>query len=268
MVMRQIEIRRGWGLWLASAVLFNAVPPAFSQNLVADGSFETPYVTNATKVDYPTNMSLWRTTTTNFEVWTNGWKNPASGLGPLDSADGHQNLELLSEGTNVTVWQTVPTVPGERYSFSFHYSPRPNSSSDRFSVTVNSNLVLSVLEDGDGLSNFDWQQFTTNFIANSNLTTLAFTDLSLTGGGSGTHIDGVVLQHEPWLTIENTGDALNISWFTVSNETYQLQFRTNLTAGTWTNLGSPVSGNGAIKTISVTPIPDGPVGFFRVGTGP
>jgi hypothetical protein len=250
------------GTWLCAAILLASAASGFGQNLVANGSFELPPVTNATKVEYPTNLAPWESTTTNFEIWTNGWKNPAAGLGPLDSADGHQNLEIISEGTNVAIWQTVPTLVGERYIFSFFYSPRPQSASDLFVVSINSNVCFSAIEDGDDLTNFNWQHFATNFVAKSNSTTIVFSDASLTGGGSGTHIDGVVLKHEPWLAISNAGPGYVLYWLGASNETYQLQSCTNLTGGGWSNVGGTVAGFDATNFVSTSP--NTPQMFYRL----
>ncbi len=238
-----------------------------AQNLLVNGSFETPYVTNASKAMYPTNLLPWQTTATNFEIWTNGWDNPAAGIGKQYSIDGGQNLEILSSGSNDVVWQTVPTVSGEHYRFAFYYTPRPKTSPDVFAVSVNSNVVLSVIDDGSALANFNWQLFQTNLVASSNLMTLAFNDLSLGGGGSGTHIDGVVLEHEPWLFTEMAGTNINIQWVGVSNEIYQLQFRTNLIAGNWSDLGPTVSGNDMTNSSSVTTT-NAPQVFYRVVVGP
>ncbi len=240
----------------------------FSQNLVVNGSFEMPPVTNATKVAFPTNLSPWQTTSSTFEIWTNGWNNPSAGIGPQFSAVGHQNLEILSEGTNVTVWQTVPTVVGDLYVFSFYYSPRPHSASDLFVVSIDSNTVFSAVEDGSGLANFDWQQFTTSFVAASNFTTLTFSDQSLTDGGSGTHIDGVVLEHLPGLSISPDDTGFKISWLGASNLNYQLQFRTNLLVGDWSDFGSPVPGSNTTSSIFVTPFPGIPLGFYRLEVDP
>ena len=257
-----------WQILLLAALLALPSIRGAAQNLVVDGSFETPYVTNATRSEFfdPTNLSPWQTTATTFEIWTNGWENPAAGVGRTISADGVQNLEIISMGsTNVTIWQTVPTVTGERYRFSFYFSPRPNSSSDLLTVSINSNSVLSQIENGLGLSDFNWQLFTTNFVAASNLTTLAFSDQSLNNGGSGSHIDGVVLEHIPWLTIQTSdGGGLTVSWLGVSNETYQLQFRSNLTAGSWSNLNSPFVGKNAAIVVPVTPAANAPIGFYQV----
>ncbi|MBU6409400.1 MAG: DUF642 domain-containing protein [Verrucomicrobia bacterium] len=253
-----------------SAVLLIPGLQGRAQNLLVNGSFETPYVTTPTKVGYPTALWPWQTTATNFEIWTNGWYNPHTGVGPLFSADGGQNLEIISSGcTNATVWQTAPTVAGERYAFSFYFTPRPTVPPDSFVVSINSNIVLSVVDDGTALTNFDWQRFTTDFVADGNLTALSFSDTSLGNAGAGTHIDGVVLEHVPSLTLQGAGSpGFNLCWLGVSNETYQLQFRTNLTAGAWTNLGSPVIGDDNTNSILVTPNPDVPRAYFRIVTGP
>jgi hypothetical protein len=243
-----------------------------AQNLVVNGSFATPAVTNASKVEYfdPTNLWPWQTTANNFEIWTNG--RIPGGIGTQYSADGEsQNLEILSHyPTNAAVWQTVPTVPGQFYLFSFYYTPRPRPAPpDLFTVSVNSNTVFSVVDDGTALTNFNWQLFSTNFAATSNLTTLSFSDLSLSNEPEGTHIDGVVLEHLPLLTIQSAGiSALNLYWVGVSNETYQLESSTNLAGGGWSNLGSPVSGDGTTNLYPLTPSPSVPQMFYRVVTGP
>jgi hypothetical protein len=167
---------------------------SFGQNLVVNGGFESPAVTNKTNVAYPdpATMFPWQTTATNFEIWTNGWTN-GNGIGPLFSADGGQNLEILSTTNQATVWQNVPTIPGVDYVLSFFHTPRPGQRSI-LTVSANSNTVAIFDENGLGLTNFAWQQFTTDFTATSNLTTVSFNDLSLNFGGAGTHIDGVVLE--------------------------------------------------------------------------
>jgi hypothetical protein len=259
---------------LLLAWLLISTAPAQAQNLVVNGSFGTPPVTNGTRVAYPDAAAMlpWQTTATNFEIWTNGWANHAAGIGPLFSADGEaQNMEILSYPTNATVWQTVPTVVGERYAFSFYYAPRPGAPADLFSVSVNSSNVLSLIDDGQDLTNFDWQQFTTSFVASSNLTTLSFSDQSLFNAGSGTHLDGVVLEHEPFLSIQYSSNSMiRCSWNGVSNEVYQLQYNTYLTGGQWVNLGPQMSGSSPLNADAFTePLSIGtPRRYYRVVTGP
>ncbi len=256
---------------LPAGLLVCSVASGWTQNLLANGSFETPHVTNATKVSFadPAGLLPWQTTATNFELWTNGWKNSNAGMGPLFSADGGQNLEILSSTNDASVWQTVPTLPGEHYTLSFYYSPRPGAAADGFSVDVNSTNILAVVDDGSELVDFDWQQFATTFVADTNLTTVSFSDFSFNGGGSGTHIDGVVLEHVPAVTIQKAaGSGVHIQWVGVSNEFYRVQFRTNLIAGNWSNLGGTIFGSNAINSISITPDSNTPRAFYRVRTGP
>jgi len=255
------------GTILIMALILVGAIESRAQNLLGNGSFETPLVTNATKAMFPATMAPWQTATTNFEIWTNGWDNPAAGIARTTSADGGQNLEILPSGSNNIVWQTVPTVKGERYHFSFFYSPRPKASPDLFMVSVNSNTVFSVTDDGSTLTNFNWQSVTTHIVAESNLTTLAFSDLSLSGGGSGTHIDGVVFEHEPMLFLDNAGPNLNVHWFGVSNETYQVQFRTNLVLGNWSNIGSAQPGGNTTNSLVMSQA-NSSQGFYRIMLGP
>jgi hypothetical protein len=182
-------------LFFIPMLIVAAGAEAQTQNLLVNGSFETPPITNKSKWDYvaPAVMFPWQTTATLFEVWTNGWVNHKAGYGPADSADGVQNIEILSNTNKATVWQTVPTVPGTSYVFNFFHTPRPGYESI-LTVSVDSNVVAIFDENGKGLTNFDWQWFTTNYTAVSNNTTLSFSDLSLNFGGAGTHIDGVVLE--------------------------------------------------------------------------
>ncbi|MGA9777360.1 MAG: MBG domain-containing protein, partial [Verrucomicrobiia bacterium] len=54
-----------------------------------------------------------------------------------------------------------------------------------------------------------------------------------------------------------------VSWSSITNQTYQLEFTTNLAAPTWTPMGSPLPGTGAV--LAVTNSMNGiPQCFFRV----
>ncbi len=166
------------GLVLGSAVR--------AQNLVVNGSFETP-VLQAGVGYVPTNgLAPWQTTDDRFELWTNG-------PGEI-SADGNQNMEILADAAIATVSQTISTTAGRHYSFSFYHTPRPTVNSI-LSVSINSQVIATFSENGASLANFQWVNFRTNFTANANTTTIGFTDMEVSGGfsGAGTHIDGVVV---------------------------------------------------------------------------
>ena len=61
----------------------------------------------------------------------------------------------------------------------------------------------------------------------------------------------------------NSGNQFIVSWPTTTNQTYQLECTTNLSAAAWTPLGNPLAGTGA--TMAVTNNMNGiPQCFFRV----
>jgi len=57
---------------------------------------------------------------------------------------------------------------------------------------------------------------------------------------------------------------VEICWNAVSNRSYQVQYRSGLTTNAWTNLGSPVSGNGSTNCITDKVAVEQPQRFYRV----
>jgi hypothetical protein len=49
-----------------------------------------------------------------------------------------------------------------------------------------------------------------------------------------------------------TGTTIHLSWTSVIGKSYQLQYRTNLLLGSWTNLGSPTNAAGTITSTTDT----------------
>jgi hypothetical protein len=261
------------------------------QNLVINGSFETPVDSNGTRVSNapPAALYPWQTTADVFEIWTNGWSNKRTGVGPVYSADGGQNLEILSDTNQATVWQAVPTVPGASYTFSFFHTPRPGTESI-CTVSVGANIVATLDEQGVGLTDFEWRWFTTNFVATSNLTTLSFADISLNHLAIGTHIDGVVLEGAPsedagqlvqnplvegnrpvlqtpplTLSMQMMPDStVQCYWPTTPNHTYQVQYCDQLESANWQNLGGPLLSTGTALFIEDDPSPEVAQRYYRV----
>jgi len=52
------------------------------------------------------------------------------------------------------------------------------------------------------------------------------------------------------LTIQASGTNLFLNWPGVAGQTYQLEYKTNLTDTTWTSIGSPATGTGATLTLT------------------
>jgi serine/threonine protein kinase len=170
--------------------------PDDPRNLIVNGSFERPVMPLPGNrlglfVLDTTYLAPWQTTAGTFEVWADDMVPPRRNYAAR-SADGVQNLEILSTTNQATVWQTVRTDPGKHYTFSFFHTPRPDVVST-MTVSINSNVIAIFQEDGSQLADFDWRKFTTNFVATGKRTTVSFYDRSATYAAVGTHIDGVVL---------------------------------------------------------------------------
>ncbi len=178
-----------------SRVLFAflaCVATGSAQNLLIDGSFESPSLTpglSGYSVYYlnPGALGAWQTTESQFEIWAN----PS----PTELAvDGTQHLELLDTASTATVFQSFATTNGQAYQFSFFHSPRPGFD-NRMTASVNSTALVTFNELGSTFAQnaFAWQEYTALFTATGPTTTISFTDSALnpTAIGNGSHIDGV-----------------------------------------------------------------------------
>ena len=184
-------------------------------NLIVNGSFETPEIPPLKPGELPKvlwdratadEMKPWETDGENFEIWANGLTMPRGNatvkITPVKSAVGNQNIEIISDpimgdnGWKMTgaVWQTVKTTPGTSYEFSFFHSERPGAHST-LTVSLNSNIIAQIKEDGTQYGTLYWEQFETNFVADSTNTTVKFSD-ETDVLGQGTHLDGVLLRWE------------------------------------------------------------------------
>jgi len=159
--------------------------PAFGQNLVTNGSFETPVYPNG--VNWPVPVTGWTIAPdSGFEVWTNS--------GP--AADGAQFLEL-DVTTCDTISQTLTTVSGLRYRVRYAYSARPGVADNRVEVRWNGQLISSASANGVGLTNPSWTYYSAEVQATGVSTALTFANVDACDG-VGSFLDDVsVTEVEP-----------------------------------------------------------------------
>ena len=227
-----------------------------SENLVVNGSFETPSVFTGDRHVAPSAVAPWQTTDDTFEIWFTGDQ--------VRSFQGLQNLEILSRATSATIWQDVPTIPGEDYTLSFHHTPRPGIDST-LTVSIDSQNVATFIENGLALNAFEWKRFKTNFTATASTTRIAFSDTASTAAG--THIDRVEVVRLPFRA-ELRVSEVELCWETVATRTYQVQDRSSLTTNLWTQLLPPAQGNGQRNCIQdAVPVGE-PQRLYRIITIP
>jgi predicted ribosomally synthesized peptide with SipW-like signal peptide len=143
------------------------------QNLVENGSFETPTVTaNGGGYEFFPSIPEWTLEAGSvIEVQRNAFA----------SSDGQQHVELDGDGDNpaTTISQTIATVPGERYRLTFDHSRRPQSqalgSGIRLEVAVVSPGGITFSDTiTTGTGPIDWSTYTYEFIADDTTTTIRF----------------------------------------------------------------------------------------------
>ncbi len=164
-------------------------------NLLKNGSFEYPEVTNTSKWQlFPSGTALLE--------WVVGWVSAAPSDPPtieiqkgvvVSPSNGLQSIELDSEAPTY-ISQAVNTESGYGYKLSFDFAARPNTSEEDNKLEV---WADSILKDSIS-SNTSWQTKTYNFNATSNLTEIKFVDIGIPNTDSmGTLLDNVKLECVP-----------------------------------------------------------------------
>ncbi len=108
--------------------------------------------------------------------------------------EGNQFTELNSSAP-ATIFQTVPTTPGQTYTFSFAFSARPGTTAadNHVQLSVGGNPIATITADGTSLSATSWTDYTFTYSAPSASTTIQFASLSPAGDSVGGELDAVQL---------------------------------------------------------------------------
>lgn len=201
-------IRRLMAL-MAVLFLFTPVSKAFSVDLIINGSFENPNINEYWTTRQPgsgTILSPWQgrwvlfqSGSTEITGWTVTQGDVDLSRGDWTSFDGSQSIDLV--GYNLGgLQQTFNTTPGSMYRLSFEYANNWVNGPGTAQVDLigQTTLFSSTISHSNSTgSNMNWINYSTNFIANSNSTTLRFTALTKTYDG-GIVIDNVsVVQPVP-----------------------------------------------------------------------
>ncbi|PYJ86071.1 MAG: hypothetical protein DME22_06675 [Verrucomicrobia bacterium] len=233
-------------------------PMIQAQNVLTNGSFE---------ISVPPSRALsLRPGSTNLPGWSIGVTSsldlvraPVPGWS-FTAAQGQQWVDF--NGMGVTLSQSFPTVAGETYETRFTVGRFQSSLPYRLQVTVltDSGGVLTNLEAVIPLTT-GWAEATAfRFVATTPTSTIRFTDTTGTGNYDLTLDDVSVERVTPRLSIECS--HVRICWDSLTNHTYQLQYRSELTTNAWTDLGTPIAGIGATDC-TVQPLVE-PRRFYRI----
>ncbi len=175
---------------VATAALI-AAPAAFAAtNLVANGGFEDPNIGATFFQDFSSGLPGWTVTTNDVDV-VNDCCTP-SGAGNALAYQGSQYLDLVGYGSTGAIEQTISTVVGKTYHFSFAYSNNPwagnaTASADYAFGGTTGSVTHFLLNDA---ANLDWLTVSGSFVATSASTVVSFNE-TVGANNAGVLLDAV-----------------------------------------------------------------------------
>jgi hypothetical protein len=181
--------------------------------------------------------------------------------GVEDSAFTHSGLYGAFLGQNTTLGylsQSLTTSASAKYLLSFWFFNPLAGNPNEFKVMWNG----TTLYDGVNLGVINWTNFHYVVSGTGASSPLKF---GFRNDANAFGLDDISFQIIPSPTLSAVGGAngvLTLSWSTLNGVSYQPQYRSDLSSGTWLNLGSSFAGNGA--TVSVTDTPGQSQRFYRV----
>ncbi len=233
-------------------------PDSHAQNLLTNGSFEVPPHSTNSEVFLPagsTDLTGWIITGTGSVTLVT---TPLAGWSFM-ALDGKQFLDFNEPG--VAVCQSFNTRPGGSYEVTFsvgYFQGDTDMAILAQAVSTNGTVLGSLLAGAPPPSG--WKppsQF--RFTATDPTTTLQFQGSNATINIDLALDDVSVLPVTPALAIGVS--QVRLCWQSQTNRLYQLQYSSNLTSNSWTDLGAPILSTG--NDCSEQPVSE-PRRFYRV----
>jgi len=170
------------------------------ENLIQNGSFEVPEVTDSAKWEIFSNSDpnlKWTVEWVGSQTSYGGRTRPDPALveyhenimGPAQDGDQYAELDsdwfgphdpLNGEPALVKIHQDIPTTPGAKYKLHYYFSPRPNTGGSENIMYVNiDDVPVQTLGPVAGGGSIVWTEYTYEFTA-----TNASTKVEFIGGGT------------------------------------------------------------------------------------
>ena len=179
-------------------------------------------------------------------------------------ADGNRCIDMTGVSAG-TLAQTIGGFSvGRTYRLSFYMAANTEGGPATKSMSVSIGSASRIFSfDGTGHSGMKmgWSLRALDFTATNSTLTLAFTGLQ--SGIYGAALDSVSIGDVP-LELSIRCSQVEVCWPSLTNFTYQIQYRSILTTSMWVNLGPPMTGNGSNNCILDTVAPEAPQRFYQV----
>ncbi len=234
------------------------------QNLVQNGDFEYVY----SPFDELPALSFWAQSggigfydetpfpNFNYDFVDDG---TYTGESPPGSDEG-QIMIFGTAGAIGYISQNIATVPGQTYALSFYVEDPFGGITAEFFVNWNTNTIYSELNPPA----YSWTLHTFNLIATSTNTVLQFgcRNDNLEGFDALDYVTLVPISSLNPSLSRAGGNAVSVTWNSISGMVYQVQYSTNLLSTNWSNL-TTTTGTGSTLSVTNTIGPD-PWRFYRV----
>jgi hypothetical protein len=185
------------GLAILAAGLMASANAYAATNLVTNGGFESAsngsasgsnssyYNIGSAPADHAVPMDFgWNVPTNNVDIIS------YQAYGPAPTNGGSYGLDLVGYGSTGAISQTLSTVAGQKYNFSFDYSSNPGISDPMAVVSFNGTTVGSVTG-GKG-----WQEFSGAFTGTGSPAAFTFSE-AFGGNNGGVFLDNISVSAVP-----------------------------------------------------------------------
>jgi hypothetical protein len=179
--------------YVLAAAAIGLVPSVASAQLVTNGGFEDPTISDPCCNTVPPDSLPGWTATPNVNVVNGTFGSTAGNLAHEDS----QYLDLVGQGGTGSISQDILTTPGQAYNLTFAYSHNLFTDVAFASALVSIDGLAGIVTHSSGTNaDLDWRIFSGGFVATGTTATLSF--INLTGGeNEGVFLDAVSLVAVP-----------------------------------------------------------------------
>ena len=192
---------------------------------------------------------------------------PGGFFGPM--AEGSGCVDLNGIAYQGAISQMLTNEPGGVYRLRFAMSGNPGILGQPKRATKTMDVSWGGTKVGsfafthlpsDTQTNMRWEYHEV-LVTGTGQDELRFTSTSGTYNDAGPVIDDISMLPGTFLSIRFS--QVEICWNSLSNFTYQLEYRSSLTTNSWVPLGSPLQGSGGIICTNDTISPGEPQKFYR-----
>jgi choice-of-anchor C domain-containing protein len=180
------------------------------------------------------------------------------------AAEGNRCIDLTGVSAGTLVQTIDGFIVGRTYRLSFLIAANTEGGPATKSLSVEIGAISRIFEfDGTGYSgsNMGWKLRTLDFTATNSTLTLAFAGMQ--SGLYGAVLDSVSIGDVP-LELSIRSSQVEVCWPSLTNFTYQIQYRSTLTTNRWVNLVPPMAGNGSNSCVLDIIAPEMPRRFYQV----